>query len=104
MTLTMEATKSVQDTDNSINTGGLGAHDNWDVNLRKAKRDGLDHCGHCAKGMVEGTGWEVRVKGEFIIPFDSAEGRIVRLGNSCVNNWKREYPEFKDTHFVKVGA
>ena len=90
---------------NAINTYGIGAHVKWDVNLRAAKRDGLTPCAHCAKGMEENTGWLVRVEGDYIIPFNATnDGEILRVGNSCVNNWKRENPEFKLTHFVKVGA
>jgi len=88
----------------AINTCGIGAHENWESNLRKTNREGLTPCAHCAKGMVEGTGWLVRVEGEYIIPFSATEGTVLRIGNSCVNNWKREYPEYKNTHFVKVGA
>jgi hypothetical protein len=87
-----------------INTGGFGAHESWESNLKKAKRDGLESCGHCGKGMVEGTGWEVRIDMEYLLPLNDQNGRIVRVGNSCVNNWKKDYPEFKDTHFAKVGV
>lgn len=87
-----------------INCGGLGAHVNWDSNLRKAKREGLEHCSHCAKGMAEGTGWLVRWVWQIdsIVPFDAEDGEIRRIGNSCIKQFMQ--PELKATHFVKVGV
>ena len=88
----------------AINCGGLGAHDSWDRNLKKAKRDGLEPCAHCAQGMQEGTGWLIRWEWtkDVILPFDSEGGEIRRVGNSCVKHFM--VAELKDSHFKKVGA
>lgn len=92
-------------TNNGINIrcGGMGAHDDWDKNTRKAERDGLTRCQHCGKGMVEGTGFIARWvwTSDSLVPLTATEGEIIRLGNSCVKNF--EYAEFKDTHFAKAG-
>jgi len=87
-----------------INCFGLGAHDHWDRNLKKAKRDGLEPCAHCAQGMQEGTGWLIRWDWtkDIIVSFDSEIGEIRRIGNSCVKHFMTA--ELKDSHFRKVGA
>lgn len=102
--MTTQATYAKFDNTNSINCGGMGAHEQWERNSKKAKRDGLESCAHCAKGMVEGTGWLVRWVWQIdaIVDFNSTEGEVRRIGNSCVKNFLT--PEFKNTHFVKVGA
>lgn len=88
----------------AIECGGLGAHENWERNTKKAKRDGLEPCAHCGQGMQEGTGWLIRWEwtADVILPFDSDGGMVMRIGNSCVKHFV--VAELKDTHFWKVGA
>ena len=93
----------------SIRCGGMGAHDQWDRNKKSADNKGYAkdaRCAHCSKGMEESTGWVVRWvwQNDTIISFDSTEGEIIRLGNECVKQWSKSYPELANTHFVKVGA
>lgn len=87
-----------------IRCGGMGAHDDWDKNERKAKRDGATTtCAHCAKGMADNTGYIARWEWttDELLPLDSEQGEIIRLGNACVKNfWSAET---KKTHFAKVG-
>jgi hypothetical protein len=83
----------------------LGATVNYDRNLKKAKQEGLQSCAHCGKGMVEGTGFLVRIismKG-LLIPFDSTEGEIVRIGSTCLNKFA-VIEKMPTTHYAKVGA
>ena len=92
-----------------IRCGGMGATENWDRNNKSANKKGFakeDRCAHCAKGMAEKTGWLVRWvwQNDTIISFDSTKGEVIRLGNECVKEWLKSYPELKNTHFVKAGA
>jgi len=82
----------------------LGAHVNWDRNLKAAKRDGLEPCAHCAKGMEQGTGYLVRVivEREKVINFDATQGEIVRIGSTCINKFAA-VGKLPATHFAKAG-
>lgn len=89
----------------NIKCGGMGAHDDWDKNTRKAKRDGATTtCAHCAKGMAEDTGFIARWvwTSDTLVPLTSTAGELIRLGNTCVKNFG--YAEFKNTHFAKAGC
>lgn len=95
------------DDNNQIGCGGLGAHDFWDKNIAKAKRDGLESCAHCGKGMVDGTGfiavyfWEndsfypLTMKDEVL----AAGGEIVRVGPTCAKQFV--YKNDVQTYFEK---
>jgi hypothetical protein len=88
-----------------IRCGGMGAHDDWDKNTRKAERDGVTTtCEHCGKGMAENTGYIARWEWmtDTLLPLTSEQGKVIRLGNNCVKNfWSADT---KDTHFAKAGA
>ncbi len=94
-----------KETVNTIEFGTeLGAHLNWDRNLKSAKRDGLEPCAHCAKGMVEGTGFYVRVliETEKLIAFDRTDGKVVRVGSTCINKFAF-VDKVPATHYMKAG-
>ena len=82
----------------------LGATENWYRNSEKAKRDGLEYCEHCGKGMTEGTGFLIRciIETETVIPFNSIEGKIYRIGTTCIN--KFAFRKLPTTHYAKAGA
>jgi hypothetical protein len=89
----------------NIKCGGMGAHEFWDRNTKKAKRDGFETtCAHCGKGMAEDTGFIARWvwTSDTLVPLTSTTGEVIRLGNTCVKNFF--YKEFKNTHFAKAGA
>jgi len=62
----------------------LGATENWFRNSEKAKRDGLEYCEHCGKGMNEGTGFYVRVL------------------STCINKFAM-VAKVPATHYMKAG-
>jgi hypothetical protein len=80
----------------------LGAHVNYERNIKKAQKQNQEYCRHCGKGMEEGTGYLVRVNVETLIPFDSTEGEIVRIGSTCINKFAF-IAKVPTTHFVKQG-
>ena len=81
----------------------MGAHEHYERNLKKAKRDGLNHCAHCGKGINENAGYLVRWmwQNDSIIPFDSESGEIKHIGNTCIKNIAFE--EIPLNYFVKAG-
>jgi len=98
-------------TQEPLNTFGLGAHEHWDRNTAKAKRDGLESCSHCGKGMIEGTGytaiWKYFDEDNFY-PLSmkeqvlaSGHAQIVRLGTTCVKNFTTK--DKFDIYFQKAG-
>lgn len=99
--------------DGLLNDGGnMGAHLHWDRNVNKAKRDGLESCQHCGKGMIENTGYRCFYSWEniAIIPFNKVsefekmgQGEWVRIGSTCVKNFIANKNEL-ETYFVKAGA
>jgi hypothetical protein len=82
----------------------LGATENWFRNSEKAKRDGLEYCEHCGKGMAEGTGFLVRMHDDLttVIPFNSTEGKVVRIGTTCINKFAF-IAKLPATHYGKAG-
>jgi hypothetical protein len=82
----------------------LGATENWFRNSQKAKRDGLEYCEHCGKGMAQGTGFLIRciIETETVVAFDSTEGTVVRIGTTCIN--KFAFNKLPATHYAKAGA
>lgn len=82
----------------------LGVAANYDRNLEKAQKNGLDHCAHCGKGMEQGTGYLVRciIDKELVINFDSNEGSVVRIGSTCIKKFALQ--ELPTSHYVKAVA
>jgi hypothetical protein len=82
----------------------LGATENWFRNSEKAKRDGLEYCEHCGKGMNEGTGFYVRVLSDMtnLIAFDRTDGVVVRIGSTCINKFAM-VAKVPATHYMKAG-
>jgi len=97
----METTKNrkTKTTPQPFNAGGLGAHPQWEQNTKKAKRDGLEYCRHCGKGMIDDTGYiGIWDSGDDFWPFEMmdqafAQGaEFVRLGPNCAKQFtNKEY-------------
>jgi len=99
-------------TDGLLNCGGMGAHIHWDRNVNKAKRDGLESCNHCGKGMIENTAYRCYFvwQQDSIVPLNKVaefeamgQGEWVRIGNTCIKNFVQNKNEI-NIYFEKTGA
>ena len=89
-------------TANEIKCYGFGAHNQYEMNMKRNYKNGFEiWCEHCAKMMTEDSGWLVRwnMNTDSLVPFDSEqEGtKVKRLGNECVKRFlssKEEYEFF----------
>jgi len=93
-----------------ISCGGMGAHVHWDRNNAKAKKDGLQSCHHCGKGMADNTAYRCFFvwQSDEIVPLNKVaeveaqgKGEWVRVGNTCIKNFV--YKNEIETYFEKVG-
>jgi hypothetical protein len=93
-----------------ISCGGMGAHDHWERNTKKAKRDGLESCNHCGKGMADNTAYRCFFiwQSDEIVSLDkvaeveaSGRGEWVRIGNTCIKNFV--YKNEIEIYFEKAG-
>ena len=90
----------------NISSSELGAHVHWERNMAKSKRDGLQPCRHCGKGMLEDTGYVGIWSPDYFHPLAEVDealsegAEFVRIGNECVKNFadKTELP----LYFVKM--
>jgi hypothetical protein len=98
----LKTTKEIQMTVNKINCAGFGAHNQYEMNMKRNRKNDFEvWCEHCAKAMDETAGWLVRwnVWTDCLVPFAEEQENtfIKRVGNECVKRFlssKEEYEVF----------
>ena len=93
-----------------VPSGGLGAHTQWDMNTKHAKRIGAERqCQHCARPLNAGAGWEAAwaADGTFCPLANAGHNgyQIIALGNECARQFMRGLSAaMKDRYFREVTA